>query len=361
MNDLERRGRELETLHTIGTAIAETLEPEEAMRRALDLLVEDGWFRCAEAFLAEAPADGEGRLRTVAVGLCPFENVRECQLKPSVDREAAEALASHEIRSTGGWRFVPVGTDAVLALADADGASLDFLGGVSDLLASALSRGRLHQRLAVKEGQRAKLLRSLLRAQEEERGRISRDLHDQIGQALTALLLGIERNIESADADDLRRLKEITSITLNDVRRIALDLRPSVLDELGLEAALRRFARELHERYELDVSLLVKLPRRLSRQEETVLYRVAQEALTNVVRHAGSPDASVVVTAPHNTALLVVEDSGKGFDPDALPSFDRIGLVGMAERVELLGGSLRIESTIGEGTTVYARIPVRGR
>jgi signal transduction histidine kinase len=121
---------------------------------------------------------------------------------------------------------------------------------IDDVVAAGLeAHALLRQRLAEKEAQRSRLLRALLTAQEEERSRISRDLHDQIGQALTAMLIGLDRNLERPTPTALGQLRSSPSLTLADVRRIALDLRPSVLDELGLEAAVERYARELHERY----------------------------------------------------------------------------------------------------------------
>jgi len=324
------------------------------LERALDTLVAMGWFECGEALL-----EADGRLDLVAAGSCRAATRDACPLRNGLDRNARAVLRSGVVTRHGAWRLVPVDEGALLALAGDGDVSTSFLAAVVELVHAALKRTHLHARLAEKEQQRSRLLQAVLTAQEEERGRISRDLHDQIGQSLTALLLGLDRNLEAPDASDLAKLKEIASITLADVRRIALDLRPSVLDELGLEAALRRFARDTHERYQIDVRVLVTLPERLGHQEETVLYRVAQEALTNVVRHARAQAASVVVTASRGGVQLVIEDDGIGFDPTRLAAAEQVGLMGMRERLELLGGSLRIESAPGEGCSVYARLPSR--
>lgn len=349
-----RRTRELETLHRLAQRVAVENEPRGVLERALETFVAMGWFECGEALLEE-----DGALTTVAVGACSVDEVGACALRSSLAEVAGEALRKGAIMQRGPWRLVPVGPAALLALAGTADVSGSFLAAVVELVQAALKRTHLHARLAEKEQQRSRLLRAVLSAQEEERGRISRDLHDQIGQSLTALLLGLDRNLEAPDPDDLAKLKEIAAITLADVRRIALDLRPSVLDELGLEAALRRYARDTHERYQIDVRVLVTVPQRLGHQEETVLYRVAQEALTNVVRHARAGAVSVVVTASHGGVQLVVEDDGIGFDPTRLAAAEQVGLMGMRERIELLGGSLRIESAAGEGCSVYARLPSR--
>jgi PAS domain S-box-containing protein len=207
---------------------------------------------------------------------------------------------------------------------------------------------------------RQRALEALLSAQEEERARISRDLHDGVGQALTALGLGLNAALQNPSREALGALKQLVSQTLEDVRRISRDLRPALLDELGLEAAARRFARELAESSGLEVDLLVHLPERLTRQQEIVIYRVLQEALNNVVRHARAAHASVVLTATRARVQLTVEDDGVGFDVRSPSREGCVGLLGMRERLELLGGSLRLESAPGRGTTVSARLPLGG-
>lgn len=273
--------------------------------------------------------------------------------------EVESALAAGAARPAGGGWLVPVAGVAVFALQGGAQVSPWFFAGLTEIVASALKRAHLPQRLAEKEAQRSRLMRALLSAQEEERSRISRDLHDQIGQALTALVIGLDRHLERPDPGALVKLRELASTTLDDVRRIALDLCPSVLDALGLEAAVKRHARDLHERYGLEAHVLVTLPTRLARREETVPYRVIQEAATNVVRHAAATEVSIVVTARRGFVVLVVEDDGVGFEPTELAPAEQIGLLGMRERLELLGGSLRIESARGAGCSLYARLPLR--
>jgi signal transduction histidine kinase len=349
-----RRTRELETLHALSQRSAESLATRDVLEGALQTLIDMGWFTCGEAL----SRDGE-RLETVAVGLCPYEALGACPARPAMWAGACAALDRGVTVRDAAWHFVPVGPEALLALSGEQDVSATFLAAYAELVRAALKRTLLHGRLAEKEQQRSRLLQALLTAQEEERGRISRDLHDQIGQALTALLLGLDETIERPDVGALARLKELAAITLGDVRRIALDLRPSVLDELGLEAALRRYARDVHDRYGTDITVLVTLPSRLDHQEEIVLYRVVQEALTNVVRHARAGTVSVVATTSRGSVQLVVEDDGVGFEPQGLAPVEQIGLMGMRERLELLGGSLRIESTAGSGCRVYARLPLR--
>jgi signal transduction histidine kinase len=228
-----------------------------------------------------------------------------------------------------------------------------FLEALAGPLATALENARLYEALAEKEAQRARLLKAWLKAQEEERARIARELHDEVGQALTGLILGLE----GLPGDRVEALKELARHTLTEVRRLALDLRPSVLDHLGLEAALRRYVREYAERTGVEVDLSLHLTRPLPQELETVVYRVVQEALTNVARHSGSPRASVGVVEVLGEVRVFVEDEGRGFDPQAVDP-GRQGLLGMRERVELLGGRLSVESAPGQGTRVQVRLPI---
>lgn len=362
----DRRTHELATLRRLGIAIADGLDERQVLVRALACLIDMGELAGGTAFrivdgapepvATRSREDDDPRDRDVALDAA--SGVARAE---ELDDAIREALASGEPVVRDGRWTVPVERRAALSLLAGEGvhdASTEFLRTVSVMVAAGLRRAALQARLTEKEHQRARLIGALLTAQEEERVRISRDLHDQIGQALTGLLLGLDAAIEQPDRIELSRLKELTSATLGDVRRIALDLRPSVLDALGLEAAVRRFARDLHERYGLETQVAVHLPR-LSSVEETVLYRVCQEALTNVARHAHASSVSVVATAGDRQIQLVVEDDGAGFDPSALSPADEVGIVGMRERLQLLGGSLRIETTLGRGTTVHARVPRR--
>lgn len=229
----------------------------------------------------------------------------------------------------------------------------ELLTALSGPLSTALENARLYGLLQEKEAQRAELLRAWLKAQEEERGRIARELHDEVGQALTGLILGLE----GLPGEKAVALKELARYTLAEVRRLALDLRPSVLDHLGLEAALRRYVREFSDRTGIEVDLSFHLSRPLSPELETVIYRVVQEALTNVARHSGSPKAAVGVLEVEGEVRVFVEDEGRGFDLRKV-GLGHQGLVGMRERVELVGGRLLLESAPGEGTRVQVRLPL---
>lgn len=220
-----------------------------------------------------------------------------------------------------------------------------------------------------RDGVRTEMLGQVIDAQEAERSRVARDLHDEIGQSLTSVLLGL-RLVEDSlarpnpDVEDCRQrtaeVRELVAEALRQARTLAFELRPTVLDDLGLVAAMRRLVEEVGARGAPAVDLAVHGlddDSRLVPEVETVVYRVVQEALTNVVRHAAASSASVVIARDGGRLRAVVEDDGHGFDLGAAhrPS---LGLGGMSERAQLVGGSLAIDSAQGRGTTVRLEVPV---
>ena len=210
---------------------------------------------------------------------------------------------------------------------------------------------------------RSRLLKQIIGAQEDERKRIARELHDTVGQALTSIMLGaslIVRSEASPEATaDAERVRDIAAETLEQVRQLSRELRPSVLDDLGLAAALDRYVADFQVLYpEIETEVHCNLPVRLPPAVETTLYRIVQEGMTNVARHSGARALSVLVVSRDGCVRTIIEDDGIGFDPVAVRrNGQSVGIHGMVERSELLGGRLDIES--GEdGTTVYVEVPV---
>ncbi|MBA4065593.1 MAG: hypothetical protein C0501_18140 [Isosphaera sp.] len=212
--------------------------------------------------------------------------------------------------------------------------------------------------------QRREMARRMSTASEQQRERISRELHDEMGQLLAGLGLGLKAlEGKSTDPDAVRRLQALADRIGREAHRIALELRPTALDDLGLAAALRNYAEEWAGRTGVAVDL--RLPDAADRfppEVETAAYRIVQEALTNVVKHAAATRVSVVVERRPGQLTAIVEDDGRGFEPDALGEprrpGDPLGLAGMRERAALVGGSVEVESSPGKGTTVYARLPL---
>jgi signal transduction histidine kinase len=205
-------------------------------------------------------------------------------------------------------------------------------------------------------------LRSVVSAQELERERLARELHDETGQALTSILLGL-KELEDAGSDaDVSsatgRLRELVVTTLQDVRRLAVELRPKALDDFGLVPALERLVETFQEQTGIEVIMEPQLgQQRLPSEIETALYRIIQEALTNVVKHAQASRVSIVLSRRANLVSAVFEDDGRGFAVGQTRE-DGLGLLGMKERLSLLDGRLQIESSSAGGTTLVAEVPV---
>jgi signal transduction histidine kinase len=217
------------------------------------------------------------------------------------------------------------------------------------------------------ETAREQLLRQLVTAQEEERRRISRELHDQTGQHLAALLLGLktlnksEGNGRAMLQKSLLQLQELTELLVEETHHLAWELRPAALDDLGLEMAISNYVEKWAERSAIALDFHSSLDkRRLAPPVETAAYRIVQEALTNVIKHAQANRVSVMLEYRYDELLVIVEDNGRGFHPEVTLTAKNgggLGLVGIQERAALVGGKVKIESEPGSGATVAIRIP----
>jgi NarL family two-component system sensor histidine kinase YdfH len=216
-----------------------------------------------------------------------------------------------------------------------------------------------------RQAQRGELFKHIVAAQEAERQRIALELHDETGQALTAVglgLRGLENAVGSCDSravTNLHHLEELVTHSLDELQRIISDLRPSHLDDLGLPAALRWYANEVNNRTGILVNVSFEgEPRALVSEVKTTLFRVAQEALTNVVKHADATAICLELIYLEDEVSMRVVDNGCGFDVDMVQLQDRSwGVIGMQERATLLGGSFRLKTNPGDGTTVEVQIP----
>jgi signal transduction histidine kinase len=202
-------------------------------------------------------------------------------------------------------------------------------------------------------------LRRVIEGQELERRRLARELHDETGQALTSVLLGLKA-VERADdvPEALAELRELVVATLQDVRRLAVELRPKALDDFGLSVALERLVQTFKEATGISVEFHSQLgEQRLPSEVETTLYRIVQESLTNIAKHAGAQRVSILLVRRPGVVSVVVEDDGHGFTPED-EAQGGIGLSGMRERVALLDGRLTVESGPGTGTSLVAEVPL---
>jgi signal transduction histidine kinase len=371
--------RQLESLNEISDALVSELELEPLLTliaRRLRELVDARLVLIAlpngGGALRVAAAEGERTYGVVGMRLefagskagrvlerGRSERVDSVLEDPEIDQQAARRLGVHS------GLFVPLVVQGrpigVVIVHDKAGPTPAFtdddLRLAEALAARAATAVNLSQRVS------RDVVDRVVAAQELERKRLARELHDETGQALTSILLGL-KPLEQAVASDEGRaavasLRELVVSTLQNVRRLAVELRPSALDDFGLVPALERLADTFREQTQIRVDLETNLgEERLPGEVETAIYRIVQEALSNVVKHAGASRISTLLTRKEGSVATVIEDDGLGFDPGAVGE-EGLGLVGMRERVGLVGGQLRIESAAGTGATLVAEVPLR--
>jgi two-component system sensor histidine kinase UhpB len=246
-----------------------------------------------------------------------------------------------------------------------------FHGGDPDTREVAAAVNQLWDQLQAANARLGALTAQVISAQEEERKRIARELHDEAGQALTTLIIGLERGEQSMAGEHLehsratvRRLRDLAVQTLEEIRNLALDLRPSLLDDLGLVAAVRWYARTSATRADLDVDVALDgldERDRLPPDVETTVFRVVQEGLTNIVKHARARRVAVELVRAPDGLIVRVSDDGRGMPPFDVAAAERtghLGLFGMVERAKLLGGEITIGPRAGGGTRLELRLPV---
>jgi len=247
---------------------------------------------------------------------------------------------------------------------------LAILSGIATQIGITLENVYLLEELREKEEIRGRLLERVISIQEAERERIARELHDETGQILTALMVNVEllrTEPEFQKAKSQERLDEISSLlskTMEDIHNLSLDLHPKILNELGLVPAIRWYAKNHLERWGTDFNISANsLNHSLSAEEEICLFRVAQEAITNVIRHAQAQRVDIEIDIDVENVFLSIRDDGRGFDAKAaLNSHSAevcLGLRSMEERVSFLGGQMDIRSEIGKGTEVSVNIPIQ--
>jgi signal transduction histidine kinase len=239
--------------------------------------------------------------------------------------------------------------------------------GIAAQAALAVQNAQFFAEVATGRQQLRALSRRLVEVQEAERRAIARELHDEAGQALTSLLLGlgaIQRDANQPESVILRaqEMKAVASNTIEGLHRLAVNLRPASLDRLGLVPAVQQYAEWYRRQNEVHVDVAVlgfdSGGDHLAPEVQTAVYRVIQEALTNIVRHAHASQVAVVVELMPDRVRAVVEDDGVGFDVADARQRGRLGVFGMQERAEALGGTFAIESSAGAGTTVVVEIPL---
>ena len=367
---------QLEALNEVGTALAGEIE----LPRLLKLISRRLRGLISARVVTIALSTSYGTLRIEAADGADDEDILGLQLKragsksgavlesrraervdsladdPEVDQEATRVLGAR----TG--LYVPLvargRSIGVMGAHDKEGEDPRFSDDDLRLAETFATRAAVAVDLSARVAGDA--LRRVVEAQELERRRLARELHDQTGQELTSVLLGLKAVEEAKSgaerAEALAAVREQVVETLHDVRRLAVELRPKALDDFGLVPALERLRDTFAEQTGMRVDLESRIRERLPTDVETALYRIVQEALTNVVKHAQATAVSIVLAPKDRAVTALIEDDGRGFTPDG--SGEGLGLLGMGERLALLGGRLRIESSHGAGTTIVAEVPL---
>lgn len=249
---------------------------------------------------------------------------------------------------------------------------MHLLHSIGDLLGIAIEQAKLYEQLRKSRERYRQLARQILLAQEEERRRIARELHDETSQALTGLALQLQVLIDTAEMSGIQntefitRLKKVQSSTVHvhtEVSRLIADLHPSLLDTLGLVPAIRRHAESSLRPLGINVSVETKgVDRRLPPEVESTLFRFTKGAIGNIAQHSRAKNAAIVLEYQDDELLLQISDDGEGFDVSKITNVEESGrgrgVFTMKERVRLLGGTCSIESQPGRGTTVRARVPM---
>ena len=240
---------------------------------------------------------------------------------------------------------------------------------LDDLQMAEAERNDYVGELADKERILGLLLQKVINAQEDERKRIARELHDETSHSLTAMLIELQelrRGSLTADQEGHAvALKSLIDQALKDINQLAWNLRPSVLDKFGLQVSLERYVEEIEAHHSFSVDLVVQGDAAsLPPDVEITIYRLVQEAVTNVVKYAHARELGIMLVVNAAFVSVVVEDDGVGFDVGAVTRLrpgEHLGLLGMDERVSILGGTLDIESSVGGGTTIIAKVPLRDK
>jgi signal transduction histidine kinase len=373
-----RWSSQLEALNEIGTGLASEVElPRlltlitEHLRRLIGARLVAIALPGPDGVLAIEAADGENAAELLGLQLeragsksgrvlerARAERVDDLREDPEVDYEVARPLAA----TTGLYVPLIARDEGIGVVVAHDKIGPDPRFSDDDLRLAE----QFATRAAVAVDQSARVARIALQrvvdAQELERRRLARELHDQTGQELTSVIFGLKAVEEAPDeasrAAAVEQVRAQVLETLQDVRRLAVELRPKALDDYGLVAAIERLVQTFAEQVGIRVEFEPNLPgERLATEVETALYRMVQEALTNIAKHAQAGEVSIVLTRSADTVSAIVEDDGRGFD--TREAREGMGLDGMRERLGLLDGKLKIESGPGKGTTLVAEVPVR--
>ncbi len=388
--DMTDANRRLEAMNEVAMAAGRALEPREVMRAVLETTLqvmglEKGWVylrdpdsqqfylagqRNSPGVFDDTEILGNGRLCSCQHDLLTGDVnqgafVRPCErLKAQTNEELEQYHISIPLHARG--QYLGLVNLSLQGKSIPKEKDLELLTTIGAQASEIVANAWLHARLVEKEAAREALLQALVNAQEDERKRLARELHDGAGQTLTSLLLRLKVLEKQAKAENLSKnisaLCEVVSVTIEQVRDLSHRLRPVALEEFGLEVAMRTLVQEIAEDANLTTTCHIDLKNAtLPGEIETTLYRIAQECLTNVIRHAKANHIHLEMNMIPYVVYLRIEDDGQGFDPAKVPTENgkrRLGLLSIQERAEMLGGQAVIYSATGAGTSIQVHIPL---
>ncbi len=387
---IRRRARELEALNEIGRIITSSLDLKETLAQTTEQITQllgveaTALLLCDEAGdeLWFAATSGQGASEVLNQRLAMGQGIAgwvaqhaEAALVPDVSQDprwfsGMDAQSGFGTRSILAVPLQSKGrTVGVIEVMNKHNGPFDqedvwLLSSLAAPAATAIENARLFEQVRSGREQLQALSGRLVEVQEAERRHIARELHDETGQALSSLLLGLslmEKEAHQPQAVIARalELEVLADGMLENLHRLAMNLRPASLDHLGLIPALEQYITSFGEQHGLDVQFeaLGLAEDRLPSSVETAVYRVVQEALTNIARHARASHVDVLLERRGERLLAIIEDDGVGFEVEEAMQTSRLGLVGMRERARALGGTLTIESAPGAGTTVFVEVP----
>jgi signal transduction histidine kinase len=390
--ELLRRNRELTALNTVMNAVGRSLDLEVVLATALDEIIRLTGLDMGAIFILRRQT---GRLELLTcrnLSTEAGEAIAELRLSDSpcgIAVAAGQPLVIPDVTKYRGKKWALLQQEDLCAFVhvpllhngEAMGSlcvgrrqpyrfqngEVDLLRAIANQVAMAVENARLYRDLEQKERARRELLHQVITAQEDERCRIARGLHDETSQSLTALLYSLETVAEKADCRDLQRnlleMRGLVRNMLDNVHRLIYDLRPTLLDHLGLVEATRWLAEKRLGSVGVQVHVSRKGDvRRLESSIATAVFRVVQEAISNIANHAGARNAWLVFVFRRNRLTVTLTDDGVGFDPSSVewrPGSPRgLGLIGMEERMDLVGGRLAISSAPYEGCEVQIEVPL---
>ena len=358
IDKIHNRNKELTLLNGLSQNFRNYQQLKEMLQLFVKQLIEDFSFKSAtiEVELAGVTERFYEHSCTKALDCVHYNHHSK---KCGTDKE----LYDFPLKKNDGMK---IGVITICSSSKLDQNFLKILTSLANQLSISLENLELWREVKKKEEIRLMLLEKLITAQEEERKRIARELHDETSHTLSSMLVELKLLEEGDDSTKEKakdHLKNLIRTTMEEVHRLAWQLRPTILDKFGLEVAIERYVQEFQQSTGIEADLIIKgVQRNLSPEQETTIFRLIQESLTNITKYAKANCVNIIMISAGKQMSIMVEDDGIGFDTKAVlgkdPSKSHLGLIGMQERVALLNGTLRIESERGRGTTILAKIPL---